>query len=155
MEIHLLLLNYSIAFFFPIQLPWCLAWEYITNFNVFWLFLKKYLRFLDISIEWRLIWVNKWVKDSFGSWNCISNDNNTSNVLWLYCMIYPASDRKKFSFHRYYIYSIVNKFGNDFIFPIYKWILDDIVQSVTMRSQCVRILLIYQKKRKMIWKSIY
>ena len=34
-------------------------------------------------------------------------------------MIYPTSDGKGFSFYRCYIHSVVNRFGNDFLFLIY------------------------------------
>ena len=86
-------------------------------------------------------------------------------------MIYPISNRKKFSFHKWYIHGMVNRSGDNFLSPIYmrdqsgyiilntsicnnkhsvlifKQIPDDIVESITMRSQCIRILLIYWKKK--------
>jgi len=96
-------------------------------------------------------------------------------------MIYSVFDGKEFSFYHCYVYDMMNRFENDFLSPIsiymrdwgdyiildtsiyndeygiliYEQILKDIIESVIIRSQCIMILSIYWKKRKMIWKSIY
>ena len=34
-------------------------------------------------------------------------------------MIYPSFDGKEFGFYKCYVYGMVNRFGNDFLSPIY------------------------------------
>ena len=81
-------------------------------------------------------------------------------------MIYPVFNSKEFDFCRCDIYSIVNSLGNDFLISIYmrdqssyfildtsiyndknsvltyEEILKNIVESIVMRSQCVRIFFV-------------
>jgi len=69
-------------------------------------------------------------------------------------MIYPTSDGEEFGFHKCYLYGMVNRFGNDFLFPIY--IRDQGSYFILNTSICndKHSVLIYERILKDIIESV-
>ena len=127
----------------------------------------------------QFIWMNRHAKNMLSSWDGIYNNNNVCNVLYLSYMINTTSNSKEFSFSRYYIYCMMNNFGNNFLSSINiqdqssnvvfntgirnnkycilinEWILIDATEFVMMSNFCIGVFSVNWMKRKTIKKSVY